>query len=411
MLQANPDIRPDPHSNPVRTILHNTAEARGEIYDPTLSEKYNVHYGYGILDAYEAVRSSLDYIKENSPPEIRSFTITPSTTTVGSVCSIEANAFDPDEEQLDYEISTDGGTISGHYPEYTYNAPSETGRYTITFTATDPHGSSATEDISVKVEEGPSNNPPRISEIISTPDEVETGGSAIIQVEAEDPDGDTLSYKWSAASGNIIGTGSEVTWEAPDVQGTYTIEVEVFDPSGARDHDSVRIRVTEGPAGNPPYFESLSLEPDTIGQGDTGIEVVLTAKVVERNSPIQEVKADLSSMGIQSPLQLKDNGVYPDQSPGDNRYSLLIPDTHILDRRSYEIEVTVIDTEGRSTSSTIVFKVGAPSVNNEIEDIGSDDNGSINIGIFLLIIALIVVILVSVFLVVKFSKKGQDPEL
>jgi hypothetical protein len=141
------------------------------------------------------------------------------------------------------------------------------------------------------------------------------------------------------------------------------------------------------------------------------VEVIISAKVVERNSPLREVKADLSSMGITDSLPLKDDGVYPDQSPGDNRYSLLIPDTKNLQRGSYEIEVTVTDTEGRFTSSNIVFEVGAPPVDDDIVDSEMKGSKTISVEVFLFIMTAIVVIFVSVFLAVRYSKKEQDPEL
>lgn len=58
MLEANPSLTP----RQVREILHITAEARGEPYDPSLPfphSKWNPAYGYGIVNAYEAVRMAL----------------------------------------------------------------------------------------------------------------------------------------------------------------------------------------------------------------------------------------------------------------------------------------------------------------------------------------------------------------
>lgn len=57
MLEANPDLRPED----VKQILHETAEARGEASIPHLSDKYNIAYGYGIVDAYEAVKMAESY--------------------------------------------------------------------------------------------------------------------------------------------------------------------------------------------------------------------------------------------------------------------------------------------------------------------------------------------------------------
>ncbi len=57
MLQANPKLTPDD----VIQILHETAEPRGSPTYPELSEKWNREYGYGIVDAYAAVKMALAY--------------------------------------------------------------------------------------------------------------------------------------------------------------------------------------------------------------------------------------------------------------------------------------------------------------------------------------------------------------
>ncbi len=51
MLEANPDLTPAE----VKEILHESSEARGSVYDPELSDKYSTNFGYGIVDAYQAV--------------------------------------------------------------------------------------------------------------------------------------------------------------------------------------------------------------------------------------------------------------------------------------------------------------------------------------------------------------------
>jgi hypothetical protein len=54
MLQANPELTPEK----VKAILHETSEmpAGAEASYPELDPKYNTRYGWGIVDAYEAVR-------------------------------------------------------------------------------------------------------------------------------------------------------------------------------------------------------------------------------------------------------------------------------------------------------------------------------------------------------------------
>jgi hypothetical protein len=87
------------------------------------------------------------------------------------------------------------------------------------------------------------NQPPVISSITAEPQSVPPGGSSTITVVASDPDGDPLSYSWSASGGSISGSGAQVTWTAPGVAGTYTVTATVSDGKGGSDSASVSISV------------------------------------------------------------------------------------------------------------------------------------------------------------------------
>ncbi len=71
MLQANPELTPEE----VKEILHETSEAKGVPYSPSLSHKYSTEYGWGIVDAYAAVRSAM---KNLGPPD---FSVSPGDIT------------------------------------------------------------------------------------------------------------------------------------------------------------------------------------------------------------------------------------------------------------------------------------------------------------------------------------------
>jgi hypothetical protein len=63
---------------------------------------------------------------------------------------------------------------------------------------------------------------------------------------ATDPDGDSLTYGWSATSGTISvsESGSSINWTAPSTTGTYTITCTVSDGKGGSDTKNVNIIVT-----------------------------------------------------------------------------------------------------------------------------------------------------------------------
>ncbi|NLC55998.1 MAG: PKD domain-containing protein, partial [Armatimonadetes bacterium] len=86
------------------------------------------------------------------------------------------------------------------------------------------------------------NEPPVIRGWTVTPDPVPPGNTAQISIEAHDPDGDALTYSWSAAAGTLSGSGATVTWTAPNTEGTYSVTVSVKDakhPAVTQTHDVV----------------------------------------------------------------------------------------------------------------------------------------------------------------------------
>ena len=77
------------------------------------------------------------------------------------------------------------------------------------------------------------NRPPQINSITTDPVFITVGTTANITVDASDPDGDALSYSWSVALGDIIGSGSHVKYTAAFCcVGVNTIHIEVRDSKG-----------------------------------------------------------------------------------------------------------------------------------------------------------------------------------
>lgn len=71
------------------------------------------------------------------------------------------------------------------------------------------------------------------------------GDTVAVTADAKDPDGDTLTYKWTTTGGKIIGTGSAVTFDSTGLQpGEYQITCEVDDGCGCVAFDTKTIRVS-----------------------------------------------------------------------------------------------------------------------------------------------------------------------
>ncbi|NQV16562.1 hypothetical protein HQ531_13955, partial [bacterium] len=161
----------------------------------------------------------------NDPPQV---TINlPSdgyTSEVGNILAFNASAYDPQDgnlesSQIDWSSNRDGHFQTGR--SFNYSGLSAN-THTITVTATDLNGSIGVASITLYISAA-GNTPPQIVSLISDPSSIEPNGTSTITCSASDADGDALSYAWSASNGNINGSGSTVTFIAPNTEGNYTI--------------------------------------------------------------------------------------------------------------------------------------------------------------------------------------------
>ena len=91
-------------------------------------------------------------------------------------------------------------------------------------------------------DEPPVNQPPVVDRLFSEYRKVKRATATTIECSASDPDGDELSYAWSATSGSIDGEGPVISWLAPKESGTYTITVTVADGRGGRATETIDIK-------------------------------------------------------------------------------------------------------------------------------------------------------------------------
>ncbi len=176
---------------------------------------------------------------------------------------IECLAFDPDNDPLSYQWATTGGTVSSKSDEALWRAPDKPGEYTITATVTDASGGEVTAQL---VLEARANQPPVIDDLIEERTVANRAESIVVQCLATDPDGDQLTYLWSATGGSFIGSGSAVAWMAPSTLGTYTISAEVNDGRGGTARRKQTIVVM---ANHPPVIESLTADSLSVLRGES----------------------------------------------------------------------------------------------------------------------------------------------
>jgi hypothetical protein len=159
----------------------------------------------------------------------------------GVSCQIKCTASDPDEDELSYIWSANGGDIVGIGSSITWMAPDSPGTYTINVEVSDGREGIATEQLTINVLAP--NTPPIIESLTAEWVKLKKASNTPITCIASDPDSDQLIYTWSADAGNFSGEGDTVTWVAPNDYGTYPISVTINDGRGGEDIDSLEITV------------------------------------------------------------------------------------------------------------------------------------------------------------------------
>jgi outer membrane protein OmpA-like peptidoglycan-associated protein len=106
-----------------------------------------------------------------------------------------------------------------------------------------------------------------------------SGEAVPVHVSASDPDGDSLTYSWTASGGRVDGTGADARWMENNAgAGNYTITAKVDDGHGGSATCSTDVRAVTPPpppAPKPPVM-SCSVDRGTVMAGER-VSVTATA--------------------------------------------------------------------------------------------------------------------------------------
>lgn len=193
----------------------------------------------GVVVDYHAGRAVANY-----PPRIKSLVPDSSTILAKHGVRIYCTATDKDNDTLTYSWSGSGGTILGSGPVVTWLAPDSIGTYIVTCTVTDMRGAQAVSPNTINVVQSV-NRPPVILKMKAMPRKINIGATTTLSCLAVDPDSNALSYRWSARSGSLSGSGSIVSWQAPVTEGNYFIRCIVDDGVGGIVTDSLGLEVRD----------------------------------------------------------------------------------------------------------------------------------------------------------------------
>jgi len=109
------------------------------------------------------------------------------------------------------------------------------------------------------------NSLPQIDSIALNPEATRPGGTINIQVIASDPDGDLLLYSYVSGAGTITGSGSSVTWNAPDYLGSFHVGIFVSDGKDT----VITSQLLMVSNTNEPVITEMIISPDSVLSGES----------------------------------------------------------------------------------------------------------------------------------------------
>ncbi len=184
----------------------------------------------------------------NHPP-VAACSANPTSVFAGSgdTVAVHVNASDPDNDPLTYSYTATGGAVDGSGPDARWNSTGVTpGNYTVTAQVNDGKGGTASCATDIKVEERPNRPPTATLSVERSP--ILPGEHTGITCTGTDPDGDPLTYSYTASGGQVTGTGQNVSFDATGLQpGTYTVKCTVNDGRGRTADASGNVEVKEAP--------------------------------------------------------------------------------------------------------------------------------------------------------------------
>lgn len=189
--------------------------------------------------------------KPNHPPVAACSADKPSVYQGSNdVIGIHVNGTDADNDPLTYSYTATGGTVDGTGADVRWNSSGlAVGSYTVNAKVDDGRGGTATCSADVAVAVRPNRNP-----VISCAAErspILAGERVNINATASDPDGDPLTYSYSATGGQVSGTGATAVFDSTGLApGSYTVNGKVDDGRGGSATCSTNVDV-QAPAPPP----------------------------------------------------------------------------------------------------------------------------------------------------------------
>ncbi len=280
----------DPDGNPM-SYAWSDGEAGGAFTGSGASVSYTAAKGGSITitctvsDGKGGTASGSVTIAANGPPVVNSVTASDYTPNTGATIVVSCNATDPDDDPLSYSWSDGGagGTFAGSGWTVDYTVPI-LGSITITCTVSDGLGGVASLSMTINGGTSPiigGNSPPVVNSVTASDYTPNKGTTIVVMCNANDPDGDPLTYAWTdgGAGGTFTGAGWTVDYTVPIV-GLIAITCTVSDGLGG----VASLPVNINGINSPPVISSVTVS-DAAPQAGATITGTCVATDVN-NDPI-----------------------------------------------------------------------------------------------------------------------------
>jgi gliding motility-associated-like protein len=320
------------------------------------------------VTSFDEVKITVNPIPANLPPIANGggnkvLTVPTSTTT------LSGSGSDTDGTIEDYtwtQRSSSNGDIAnmnGSENTATLNLSSlEEGIYLFRLTVTDDDGSTGFDEVNVRVQPVPANQPPTAN----------TGGNKIITQPSTtvsfvgsgtDPDGSITTYAWTQVGGPASTIGPPTDNATANISGlnnldTYIFRLTVTDNQGAQGFDEVNVRVNPEPPNAPPL-------------ADAGSDQEIVIVTPPTTSVTLDASASTDSDGTIASYAWSTEAGSP-SNPGPITGSAT-PTINGLVAGIYTFKVTVTDNEGESAEDYVQITITpAPANNPPVVDAGPD---------------------------------------
>ncbi len=267
-------------------------------------------------------------------------------THVGESAHVVVPAYfsDPDGDSLSYAAeSSDTGVVAATVSGDTVRvAGTRQGTATITVTATDGGGLSATQSFTVAV---PNRGPEAVDSIAAMETHVGESAHVVVPAYFSDPDGDSLSYAAESSDTGVVAAtvSGDTVRVAGTRQGTATITVTATDGGGLSATQSFTVTV---PNRGPEAVDSIAAMETHVGES---AHVVVPAYFSDPDGDSLSYAAESS-----------DTGVVAATVSGDT--------VRVAGTRQGTATITVTATDGGGLSATQSFTVTVPNRGPEAVD-------------------------------------------